>query len=174
LFTFVRFGRTRRNDPDVFAAIGVYDNENAPRRAHAERDEPLLVRIGFVVGYRDRVGIVKDRNRLRKTNAMPAKVDSGFVLLVPLEPAHVYIVPTLCAYVNTHIYVANKKAELYARSKKLRKYERPIGKQKIAWPVIEIVVRALKKLGKAAKSDAAEPVNGSVFSKEIADNNTSF
>jgi single-stranded DNA-binding protein len=32
-----------------------------------------------------------------------------------------------------------------------RKYERTVGKEKVEWPVTEIVVSSLKKLGKAEK-----------------------
>jgi len=42
------------------------------------------------------------------------------------------------------------------------------------WPVTEIVVSSLKKLGKAEKSEAAEPVNGSEFSDEITDADMPF
>ena len=55
-----------------------------------------------------------------------------------------------------------------------RKYERTIGKEKIEWPVTEIVVNSLKKLGKAEKAEAAEASTGSEFSEEITDADVPF
>ncbi len=69
------------------------------RRTHAERDESLLARVGFIIRDRDGVRIVKDRNRLGHSDAVLAKVDSGFARFVPLE-AHDSSVRTLCAYVK--------------------------------------------------------------------------
>ena len=37
-----------------------------------------------------------------------------------------------------------------------RKYQKMIGKEKVEWPVTEIVVSSLKKLGKAEKTEAGE------------------
>ena len=42
-----------------------------------------------------------------------------------------------------------------------RKYERWIGKEKIEWPITEIFVRSLKRLGKAEKAEVAEVATGS-------------
>jgi single-strand DNA-binding protein len=56
-----------------------------------------------------------------------------------------------------------------------RKYERTIGKEKIEWPVTEIVVSSLKKLGKAEKPEgAAASADGSEFSEEITDADVPF
>jgi len=56
-----------------------------------------------------------------------------------------------------------------------RKYERTIGKEKVEWPVTEIVVGSLKKLGKAAKAEvAAGELSGSEFSEEITDADVPF
>ena len=55
------------------------------------------------------------------------------------------------------------------------KYERSIGKEKVEWPVTEIVVSSLKKLGKAEKSEGAGgPTGGSEFSEEITDADVPF
>ena len=56
-----------------------------------------------------------------------------------------------------------------------RKYERTIGKEKIEWPVTEILVNSLKKLGKAEKNEGATvPAGGSGFSEAIADADVAF
>jgi single-strand DNA-binding protein len=45
-----------------------------------------------------------------------------------------------------------------------RKYQKMVGKEKVEWPVTEIVVSSLKKLGKAEKTEAfGAPANGSEF-----------
>ena len=56
-----------------------------------------------------------------------------------------------------------------------RKYQKTVGKEKVEWPVTEIVVSSLKKLGKAEKTEAAagEP-SGSEFSEEITDADVPF
>ena len=52
-----------------------------------------------------------------------------------------------------------------------RRYERTIGKETIEWPVTEIVVSSMKKLGKVEKSESAgtEPQSVSEFSEQITD-----
>ena len=56
-----------------------------------------------------------------------------------------------------------------------RKYERTIGKEKVEWPVTEIVVSSLKKLGRPEKSEGAGvPAGGSEFSEEITDSDVPF
>ena len=50
-----------------------------------------------------------------------------------------------------------------------RKYERTVGKEKVEWPVTEIVISSLKKLGKAEKAEGGESANRSEFSEEITD-----
>ena len=56
-----------------------------------------------------------------------------------------------------------------------RKYERTIGKEKIEWPVTEIVVSSLKKLGKAEKNEGATTsADRSEFSEEITDADVAF
>jgi len=51
------------------------------------------------------------------------------------------------------------------------RYERTIGKETIEWPVTEIVVSSMKKLGKVEKSESAgtEPQSVSEFSEQITD-----
>jgi len=55
-----------------------------------------------------------------------------------------------------------------------RKYERNIGKEKIEWPVTEIVVSSLKKLGKVEKAEGAGPTGAPEFSDEITDADVPF
>jgi single-strand DNA-binding protein len=56
-----------------------------------------------------------------------------------------------------------------------RKYERTIGKEKVEWPVTEIVVSSLKKLGKFEKPEGtAAFAGGSEFSEEITDADVPF
>jgi single-stranded DNA-binding protein len=57
-----------------------------------------------------------------------------------------------------------------------RKYQEAVGKEKVEWPVTEILVSSLKKLGKARKSDAAGavPQSGSEFLEEITDAGVPF
>lgn len=51
-----------------------------------------------------------------------------------------------------------------------RKFQKTVGKEKVEWPVTEIVVSSLKKLGKAEKTEASGALaNGSEFSEEITD-----
>jgi single-strand DNA-binding protein len=51
-----------------------------------------------------------------------------------------------------------------------RKYQKMIGKEKVEWPVTEIVVSSLKKLGKAEKTEAGDALaNDPEFSEEITD-----
>jgi len=52
-----------------------------------------------------------------------------------------------------------------------RKYERMVGKEKVEWPVTEILVSSLKKLGKTEKVEGA---GGSEFSEEITDADVPF
>jgi single-stranded DNA-binding protein len=40
-----------------------------------------------------------------------------------------------------------------------RKYQKTVGKEKVEWPVTEIVVSSLKKLGKAEKAEETGPVS---------------
>ena len=93
------FGRTRRNNANVLASPRVHDNEQASERTHAERHEPLLVRIGFVIRDRDRMRVVKNRNRFGYADAVLAVINSSLARLIPLE-AHSSSVRTDCAYVN--------------------------------------------------------------------------
>src|SRR5262245_25937717 len=78
-------GRAEMN-PYVFPSPGVDHDQQAARRAQPERDEALLIRIGFVVDDRDRVWVVKDLDGFRDADTVLAKIRSGFALLVPLEP----------------------------------------------------------------------------------------
>ncbi len=56
-----------------------------------------------------------------------------------------------------------------------RKYERTIGKEKVEWPVTEIVVNSLKRLGKSEKGEGTGTSAGaSVFSEEITDADVPF
>jgi single-strand DNA-binding protein len=56
-----------------------------------------------------------------------------------------------------------------------RKYERTIGKEKVEWPVTEIVISSLKKLGKPEKTEVATgETSGSEFSEEITDADVPF
>ena len=56
-----------------------------------------------------------------------------------------------------------------------RKYERTIGKEKVVWPVTEIVVSSLKKLGKAEKNESsAVPAGGTGFSEKVTDADVAF
>jgi single-stranded DNA-binding protein len=51
-----------------------------------------------------------------------------------------------------------------------RKFQKTVGNEKVEWPVTEIVVSSLKKLGKAEKTEASGALaNGSEFSEEITD-----
>ncbi len=56
-----------------------------------------------------------------------------------------------------------------------RKYQKTVGKEKVEWPVTEIVVSSLKKLGKAEKTEVAggDPA-GSEFSEQITDADVPF
>jgi len=54
-----------------------------------------------------------------------------------------------------------------------RKYERTIGKEKVEWPVTEIVVGSIKRLGKVEKGEGAA-VTVPESSEEIADAGISF
>ena len=67
----------------MFSPRHVYTTTS--NRAHANRDESLLFRIGFVVRNRDRVRVVKNRNRFGHPDAVLAQVASGFDRLVPFE-----------------------------------------------------------------------------------------
>ena len=56
-----------------------------------------------------------------------------------------------------------------------RKYERTIGQEKVDWPVTEIVVSSLKKLGKSDRAEEASvPAGGSEFCEEITDADVQF
>src|SRR5262245_22845011 len=70
-------GRTRRDDTNVFDSPRVHDNEQPAHRAHAKRYESLLIRIGFIISNRDRIRLVKNRNRFGHADAVLAKVDPG-------------------------------------------------------------------------------------------------
>ena len=51
-----------------------------------------------------------------------------------------------------------------------RKYQKIVGKEKVEWPVMEIVVSSLKKLVKQREAEgAAASVGESEFSEEITD-----
>jgi single-strand DNA-binding protein len=51
-----------------------------------------------------------------------------------------------------------------------RKFQKTVGKEKVEWPVTEIVVSSLKKLGKAQKTEMSGALaNGPEFSEEITD-----
>jgi len=56
-----------------------------------------------------------------------------------------------------------------------RKYQKTVGKEKVEWPVTEIVVSSLKKLGKVEKVEVATGEQaGSDFSEEITDADVPF
>ena len=95
----MRFGGTRGDDPNVFAAPSVNDHEQTARGAHAERDKSLLIRVGFIVRDGNSVGIVKHGNRFGHADTVPAEVDSGLAFFIPLE-THNLSVRTSCTYVN--------------------------------------------------------------------------
>jgi len=63
----------------------VDDHEQPAECSHSERNESLLARIRFVIGYGDGVGVVKLGNRFWHADAVFLLVDSGFALVVPLE-----------------------------------------------------------------------------------------
>ena len=60
---FLRLGRARRDNPDVFVTIRVDDHQQTACRSQSKSDESLLVRVGLMVRYRDGIGIIKDRDR---------------------------------------------------------------------------------------------------------------
>ena len=92
--------RARGNDANVLASPRVHNHEQSAHHTHAKRDEPLLIRIGFIIPDRDGIGIVKDGNRFGHAYAVLSKVDAGLACLVPFE-THISIVRTDCAYVNS-------------------------------------------------------------------------
>jgi single-strand DNA-binding protein len=56
-----------------------------------------------------------------------------------------------------------------------RKYQKTVGKEKIEWPVTEILVSSLKKLGKVEKTEGAgATASVSEFSEEITDDDVPF
>lgn len=77
---------------------GVDNHEQTASRAQTERDQSLFIGIGFVRD-RDRVRIVKDRNRFGHPDTVQAKVESCFARFIPFE-AHLLSVRTLCTDVN--------------------------------------------------------------------------
>ena len=93
------FGRTNGNNPNALPTPCVDNREQTARRTYTQRDESPLPRIGFIIRDRDRVRIIKNRNRLGHPDTVLAEVDSSFALFVPLE-THDFSVRTLCAYVN--------------------------------------------------------------------------
>jgi hypothetical protein len=93
------FRRTRGDHPNVLATPRVNNDEQAAHGAYAERNKPLLARVGFLICDRDRVRIIKDRDCLGHSDAVLAIIDPGFTLFVPLEPHH-FSVRTSCAYVK--------------------------------------------------------------------------
>jgi single-strand DNA-binding protein len=68
---------------------------------------------------------------------------------------------------GTHVFVEGELQQ--------RKYQKTVVKEKVEWPVTEIVVSSLKKLGKGEKAEASggEP-SGSEFSEEITDADVPF
>jgi single-strand DNA-binding protein len=75
----------------------------------------------------------------------------------PAESEYIIGIPT-----GTQVFVEGELQH--------RKYQKSVGKEKVEWPVTEIVVRSLKKLGKAEKTEyAGGDPSGSEFSEESTD-----
>jgi hypothetical protein len=91
----------------------VSHHEQTARRPHPECDEPLFARINFVIHDCNCVGIVKHWNRFWHTDAMFAKVDSGFTLFVPLQ-THAFLVYAQDVHTSIVFFksVANDKSEI--------------------------------------------------------------
>lgn len=81
-----------------FASSRIRDGEHAAHRIHAERDESLLIRIGFVIRDRDATGVVKKKS-LRPSDTELAVVDSARVH--PTEVHSSSSVRTRWAYVDS-------------------------------------------------------------------------
>jgi hypothetical protein len=75
------------------------NHEQTPGRTQADCHKSPFVRLRFIIRYRDGVGIVKCRNRLRHPDAVLPKIETCFALLVPLK-THAFSVRTYCAYVK--------------------------------------------------------------------------
>jgi single-strand DNA-binding protein len=77
---------------------------------------------------------------------------------------------------SSYITGIQKGAQVFVEGElQHRKYQKTFGKEKVEWPVTEIVVSSLKKLGKVEKVEAVggDP-SGSEFFEQITDDDVPF